>query len=117
MTLAVLLRHVKPGGIFILEDMHTSFREKSLIDRKQVKVLTTFDFVQRMVQCMQTRQTADEAWEPHSLLPDPCVLSRLVESVTCYEEIYVFKRWSAGDQRFEREGDSWFSFKQRALRR
>jgi hypothetical protein len=101
-SLSVLLRHVKPGGIYVLEDLATSF-EPGMADLP----VSTVEFVARITACLHLAPFRDRTDSPHfdahspprvadDRINDACELARLVESISCWEEVCIFTRWAGG---------------------
>ena len=100
-SLSVLLQHVKPGGVYVLEDLATSF-EPAVADLS----VSTVDFIARIMACLHSAPLRERIDAQHSDLPVPhipddrvanvCDLARLVESISCWEEVCIFTRWAQG---------------------
>ena len=96
-SLSVLLSHVKPGGVYILEDLATSF----LPSYKDFP-LSTVAFVGQVLECLHASPLGQNRIPPPTPRPsdariaDPCDLAKLIESVSCFEEVCVFTRWAKG---------------------
>lgn len=101
-SLSVLLPHIKPGGVYVLEDLATSF-EPGMADLP----VSAIDFVGRMLTCLHASPFRERTDAQHLDPPTPprvsdpriadaCELARLVESISCWEEVCVFARWAEG---------------------
>jgi hypothetical protein len=96
-SLSVLLSHVNPGGVYILEDLATSF-----MPGYGDFPLSTVAFVGQMLECLHASPLGQQRIPHPSSRPadpriaDACELAKLVESVSCFEEVCVFTRWAKG---------------------
>jgi hypothetical protein len=95
--LVSLLSHVKPGGVYNLEDLATSF----LPSYKDFP-LSTVAFVGQVLECLHASPLGQNRILPPTPRPsdvriaDPCDLAKLIESVSCFEEACVLTRWANG---------------------
>lgn len=92
-SLSVLLHHVKPGGIYVLEDLATSYQQGYASGLS----ISAVQFVSQMQDCLHAAPLGKEKGlhkrVSHENVADACDLAKLVESISCWEEICVFKRW------------------------
>jgi hypothetical protein len=93
-SLSILLYHVKPGGIYVLEDLATSFQEGYASGLR----VSAVQFISQMQECLHAapigRENNLHQKISHKNIASACDLARLVESISCWEEICVFKRWN-----------------------
>lgn len=92
-SLSVLLYHVKPGGIYVLEDLATSYQQGYASGLS----ISAVQFVSQMQDCIHAAPLGREVMHKrvsHENVADACDLAKLVESISCWEEICVFKRWA-----------------------
>jgi hypothetical protein len=116
-SLNALLPLVRAGGVYVVEDLGSSFPERSApryrVDKPAVAGFTTWKYIAAMSSCMARRaKVVTRSWVHHPLIADPCVLARLVESIACSEEICTLARWSEKDTVHAAEPD-WEQYPQR----
>ena len=90
-SLSTLLPFVKPGGVYILEDLATSFWPQ-LSDLN----ISTVAFIGHMTSCLHT-PSPPLPYFSDSRIVHACELAKLVESIACYEEVCVFTKWIEHD--------------------
>jgi hypothetical protein len=92
LTLQQLYPHVKPGGFFVLEDLHTSFGSYVPTYRGASKV-SAFDYLQRLAKAVTAGPDLDLAEEP-----DPFIRAHAadVEFVALHRRTAVLRRRRSG---------------------
>jgi hypothetical protein len=90
-TLRILLPYVRPGGVYILEDLQVSFWGAG--DKKNG--LTMVDYISQIISGLHFPEYASKLNK--DLYPDLLELLPLIKSVDCFREICVFQRWGVDE--------------------
>ena len=98
-TLRVLLPFVKPGGVYILEDLHTSSSAREYTPYHDYGTLTTADYIAQLV--LALHWPAHAGTLPEDAYPGLAALVPLVKSVDCHAAICIFSRWPVGEPGFD----------------
>ena len=86
-SLRVLFPHVRPGGVYILEDLQVSFW--GVGDKRYG--LTMADYISHIISGLHFPEHASKL--DKELYPGLVELLPLIKSVDCFREICVFQKW------------------------
>ena len=90
-SLRVLFPYVRPGGIYILEDLQVSFWGAG----DNPHGITMVDYILNIISGLHFPKHAEKL--DKSAYPGLLELLPLIKSVDCFREICVFQRWKEGE--------------------
>lgn len=92
-SLRTLLKFVKPGGLYVLEDLETSFSTFHAFWHDFPT--TAAQYIAQMINVLHWPKHAETV--DASLYPGLVEIMPLVKSIDCSGELCVFTRWAAGE--------------------
>jgi hypothetical protein len=85
---------LRPGGVYILEDLSTSFVLDLFHDKPNM--LTMVDYISQIISGLHSPSHAAKL--DKNVYPGLLEILPLIKSVDCFREICVFQRWKDGEQ-------------------